>query len=554
MQYVLGCVVAAILFVSQNAEACGCFAPPSAAEPIVQAGERILFAVKEGKVTAHIQIQYAGEAKDFGWLLPLPSVPTLKLGSDELFARLNSTTQPVYDVQQTFGSACQSSGGSFLGCAAPQASPIDRTGGFPQDAGTSTPLVTADSIGPYDFAVLKADDKSAMLQWLAANNYFIPTGTDDAVGPYIRPGAYFLALKLKAGARTGDVTPVVLEYASELPMIPLILTSVGATPNMGVQVFLVGNGRGIPRNFHHVVVNDARLDWLNGSQNYAALITAAVAEAPQKHAFVTEYAGSSEVMRNQLAPLGRFGEENVLASQQTPAAFVNELIRTGFPSSSSYPPILPSPVIRLLLSDIPYPEPLRARGIDENAFLTNLDFYLGTYRTQNPDVFVNYTLMFEPQTLAREIFEQYVTPMREANALFTEFPKLTRLITTLNPEDMTADPVFSFNAELPDVALRHQAKQVLNCGSADLETEQGWTTQNVSRFTPPPPAQDTPAALRVETLAEEGQPTVIIDNSEAIGAKFKPAAAMTEPKTGCSTVDPMTLGLLAMMWLRRRRA
>ena len=30
------------------AEACGCFAPPSAAEVVVQAGERILFAVESG--------------------------------------------------------------------------------------------------------------------------------------------------------------------------------------------------------------------------------------------------------------------------------------------------------------------------------------------------------------------------------------------------------------------------------------------------------------------------------------------------------------------------
>ena len=87
--------VAWVLSWSRPVEACGCFAPPSAAEPIVQAGERILFSVNNGKVTAHIQIQYAGDAKDFGWLLPLPSVPTLKLGSDELFTRLGATTQPT---------------------------------------------------------------------------------------------------------------------------------------------------------------------------------------------------------------------------------------------------------------------------------------------------------------------------------------------------------------------------------------------------------------------------------------------------------------------------
>src|SRR5262245_57569831 len=78
------------------AEACGCFVPPDPTVPIVQAGERILFAVDNGVVTSHVQIQYAGDAKDFGWLLPLPSVPTLELGTDELFTQLYNTTQPRY--------------------------------------------------------------------------------------------------------------------------------------------------------------------------------------------------------------------------------------------------------------------------------------------------------------------------------------------------------------------------------------------------------------------------------------------------------------------------
>ena len=108
-------------------------------------------------------------------------------------------------------------------------------------------------------------------------------GTESAVDPYIRPGGYFLALKLLPGRSTGDLTPVVLEYASELPMIPLILTSVGATPNMGVQVWLLGNARAIPRNYHHVVLNEALFDWQNQVQNYNDVVIAAVGEAPGRH-------------------------------------------------------------------------------------------------------------------------------------------------------------------------------------------------------------------------------------------------------------------------------
>src|SRR5262245_35658829 len=76
------------LFYTSDASACGCFTPPDPSVPIVQAGERIAFAMSGGTVTAHIQIQYQGTASDFGWLLPLPSVPTLDLGTDELFTQL----------------------------------------------------------------------------------------------------------------------------------------------------------------------------------------------------------------------------------------------------------------------------------------------------------------------------------------------------------------------------------------------------------------------------------------------------------------------------------
>ena len=70
-----------------------------------------------------------------------------------------------------------------------------------------SPLVIQSSIGPYDYAVLKADSKDAMLKWLSDNHYFVPAGTDETVSAYLHPGAYFLALKLKSGKSAGDLQP-----------------------------------------------------------------------------------------------------------------------------------------------------------------------------------------------------------------------------------------------------------------------------------------------------------------------------------------------------------
>ncbi len=114
-----------------------------------------------------------------------------------------------------------------------------------------------------------------MLAWLNTNHYFVPTGTADAVSAYIHPGAYFLALKLKKGNDTGNLQPVVVHYGSDLPMIPIVLTSVAANPHMGIQVWMLGAGRAIPRNYYHTVINDAKLDWLGAGQNYNDVIIAA---------------------------------------------------------------------------------------------------------------------------------------------------------------------------------------------------------------------------------------------------------------------------------------
>ncbi len=542
-----------------RAEACGCFAPPDPTVPVVQAGERILFAVNNGQVTAHIQIQYQGDAKDFGWLLPVPSVPTLKIGTEELFTQLIATTQPRYQVTVKATGNCQGFFGGGFGGLAPNAS---RGVSEDSSAGGGSPLVIQSSIGPYDYAVLKADNKDAMFKWLSDNRYFVPGGTDSVVGPYIRPGSFFLALKLQSGKSAGDIQPVVLNYPSDLPMIPIILTSVAAQPNMGIQVWMLGNGRAIPRNYRHVVLNDSQIDWLGLARNYNDVVIQANSEAPEKHAYHTEYAGTADVMKDVLDNPNRFGNQTDLAAQVTPVTFVQYLFSHNFapvPATTNmgFRPtlqVLPPTLKALVLKAIPFPATLANRTTDDQ-FLSNLEFWLGSFKAQNPGLFVGYETNLNSAELAAEIFDKVVKPAREANTLFTQFPKLTRLYTTLSPEDMTRDPVFSFNPSLPDYSKDHNATYEVNCGVAGnqfnspgrLITEQGWTVRYPNGQSGAPEKafnQTGPRALRIETLAEEGAAVVEIDNTMPI-----------RKAEGCSAtgLGAGSLSLLAMLSLLRRR-
>lgn len=512
-----------------EAEACGCFVPPDPSVPIVQAGERILFAMKDGIVTSHIQVQYSGDAAEFGWLLPMPAIPVLELGVDELFTELISTTQPQYVLERKYNGDCP-----FDPARITSERTIPDSAGSPPDNGGSdgTPLVLRDSIGPYDYAVLKADKKQPMLDWLDKNGFFVPTGTTDAVGPYITEGSFFLALKLLKGSDVGDLQPVVVKYKSDLPMIPIILTGVAANPNMGVQVWVLGDDRAIPRNYHHTKINDAAIDWLGAAANYAEVVTDAVDEIEGHHSFVTEYAGSSDRMVGRIDFDGRFGMQAELAEKNKIKDFIQYLNNRGYPlNTSGFSPVYSSQLINILRKHFPMPKKLDEAGIVESDYYWSISYYLGSYRDQNPNVFVDFVEEFNAEEIAAELNERIVVPTLSAGQLFRENDYLSRLFTTLSPNEMTKDPVFSFNPDLPEVSNRHEGSLTYYCdlvneptiGSspAVLYTEQGFkivynsgTGESTEEFSFSP--IDMPQSQYQEILREEGKPEIVIDNTKNI--------------------------------------
>lgn len=471
----------------RRADACGCVAPPDPATPVVQAGERIVFAQSEGKVTAFIQLQYQGEASEFGWLLPLPSIPEFRLGTEAMFAALEANTAPQFLTNNT-GGFC---GGGGVGCSEDVSLSAPVPDAVPMEP--SVAVVQA-SAGPYDYAVLDASDRSAMLEWLSDNRYFIPTGTEDVVGPYIHEGAYFLALKLRAGQTSGDLQPVVIEYESDLPMIPIILTQVAATPDMGILVYVLGESRAVPRNYEHVVVNEEHIAWFDDASNYFDVVSRAIDESERHQAFVTEFAGSTEAMRGVIVT-GDLGDVDRLAELEDARAFVDYL------TARPYPPSLLRPILDRAFA------PSNTDGLADDAYLQELRWFLG----RNPPA------DFDPRALADEIWERVVEPLEEANALFDTHPYLTRMLTILSPEEMTADPVFSFNRDLGDVSRLHTANLETLCDERDRPLE--FTLSDGRRYRMDATTEwaqrdrsDRPSAIRVEVLREEGDAEVKTDN------------------------------------------
>ena len=69
------------------------------------------------------------------------------------------------------------------------------------------------------------------------------------------------------------------------------------------------------------------------------------------------------------------------------------------------------------------------------------------------------------------IVTREIEPIRNATALLPQGAYMTRLFTTLSAEEMTRDPIFSYNASMPDQPIERNALLESSCGENGTE----WT-------------------------------------------------------------------------------
>ena len=98
---------------------------------------------------------------------------------------------------------------------------------------------------------------------------------DDAaaaiIDMYVHENKYFVALKLMNGVGVKSIQPVVLKFFGAEPCVPLRLTAIAANPDMPVRIWVLADGRVVPRTFLEVKIDEALIDWTSGGANYLAL-------------------------------------------------------------------------------------------------------------------------------------------------------------------------------------------------------------------------------------------------------------------------------------------
>ncbi|MDC0681252.1 DUF2330 domain-containing protein [Sorangium atrum] len=303
----MGMAAAALMTAPRPAEACGGFF--CGRQPVDQTAERILFATnQDGSVTMVTQIQYAGAAPDFAWVVPLaevPAVDSLAVFPQLALTALDTATGPQF--QWPNDPNCY------------PAFPEATAGGGSTSGGTDDGDVAVhirEEVGPYDVAVVESTDPTALIDWLRDNNFRVNDAMAPYIGIYTSEGMKFLALRLKPDAEVTDIQPFRFTLPSGSPSIPIRLTAIAAEPEMGITVMILGDRRYGPANWTDVEIDDDQIVWSANQwpvqTNWTALVARSVDEAGGR-GFVTEMSGPTIGIADQVRNTMSSDEQQVAA-------------------------------------------------------------------------------------------------------------------------------------------------------------------------------------------------------------------------------------------------
>jgi hypothetical protein len=519
-------LLAALIALPTPALACGGFFC-NREQPVDQSGEQIVFAIDEaaGKVEVHVQIAYQGAAEDFAWVLPAPTLPELFLSTQRLFSAIDRVTTPRFQLDWVEEGECEK---DFLIRAAGDTAcwncdydAVDESGVL--DSGGGVTVVASQRVGPYETLTLQATSADELLTWLAARDFDLPADLSPALEPYLADGGYLVALRLAKDASVGNLAPFGMRYPGSVPVIPIQLTRIAATPDMRLQPYIFSTGRAVPDNYLHVVVNDVAIDWLNGGGNYRQVVTAAANEAGGQ-AFATDFAGSTSDLRDLLARPGQF---NATIDQLRAAASLSEFMSTlgnqGFSGDDE--------LLNVLTSCLTLSPSTQASGTRPQDIFNCPDCYGAD----------DYT--FDIAGCADAIDERIVQPLLNADSLFDRFGWLTALTSSISPAEMTVDPQFVINPMMAAVPNVRTADLVFECNTPGIVARDAtrrlvftdgtwvplpsarWMEENNRSYLDWAGEAGSVAALRVEDTSADQPPVTLSNNAAQIGAAL---AALTE--------------------------
>ncbi|MGH7437109.1 MAG: DUF2330 domain-containing protein, partial [Polyangiaceae bacterium] len=266
---------------SHAASACGgCFSITT--RPTVVDAHRMAFAITQAQTVLWDQIHYSGDPSEFAWVLPVKPGARIELSRDEFFAALDASTQPLVNYTAT-GPGCVLAGCSSAGS--------NGAGG----SGT-VQVLSQQVVGPYETVTLRSTDPGALASWLAMHQFALTPAIEPMIAQYISEGFDFIALRLRPQCGEQSMQPVRVVTPGADPSLPLRMVAAGVGAQVGIVLYVLGEGRWRPQNFDEVLFDDSKLTWdlANNISNYETLAQSLMAQNGGR-SFLTEGADQADL-------------------------------------------------------------------------------------------------------------------------------------------------------------------------------------------------------------------------------------------------------------------
>jgi hypothetical protein len=253
--------------VESDAKACGgCFVPTE--NNTVVTDHRMVLAVSAQQTTLYDQIRYQGSPASFAWVLPIKGTVDVGISSDAVFAALDNQTN-VQVLQPPLNCPpppnCSSSNESFAASS--------NSGGRAADAGPSVSVLKEETVGPYETVQLRSTDPLALSKWLNDRGFVISAEIAPVINAYVAEQFDFLALKLVPGTSVRSMRPVRVSSPGAGPGLPLRMVAAGTGAQVGISLWVVGDGRWESQNFPSYTIAQEELlwDWTANASNFKSL-------------------------------------------------------------------------------------------------------------------------------------------------------------------------------------------------------------------------------------------------------------------------------------------
>ncbi|EKD56894.1 MAG: hypothetical protein ACD_58C00050G0002 [uncultured bacterium] len=206
-------LILGLLVLPTFAKADGGFFPPDG-QWMYEIGQKGAIFYQNNSETLVLQTSFAGDAKDFAWIIPTPSQPKVSKISDDFFTNLETLTQS----ENSYPVPMMASGSLNI-----------------SESKDAVNVVEEKQLGIYEIKILSATSASALYDWLKENNYQYPESKKYILDDYITNKWFFTTAKITTSAITEDIqtklkqgklSPIKLVFEATNIVYPLKISAV----------------------------------------------------------------------------------------------------------------------------------------------------------------------------------------------------------------------------------------------------------------------------------------------------------------------------------------